>query len=88
MNNKFVKKLCKVNNPKKLVLLIQKLNMAQINNILKKRINDADKKIPDASELVQRTDYNAKTTEIEGKIHRISVLASSAALAEVEKKNI
>ena len=52
--------------------------MAQINNILKKRINDADKKIPDASELVQRTDYNAKTTKIEGKIHRISVLSDES----------
>ena len=33
--------------------------MTQINNILKKKNNDADKKIPYASELVQRTDYNA-----------------------------
>ena len=37
-----------------------------------KKINDTDKK-SDASEFVKKTDYNAKITEIEGKIPCISI---------------
>ena len=49
---------------------------------LEKKINDADKKIPDTSGL----DYNVKNTEIEGKISSITGLATNAALDAVENK--
>ena len=52
--------------------------MTQINQNQKK-------KIPDTSGLVRKTDYNAKITEIEGKIS-ISGLATNAALSAVENK--
>ena len=45
-----------------------------------------ENKIPDTSGLVKKTDYNAKITEVEGKIPSISSLATSAALARVENK--
>ena len=44
------------------------------------------KKIPDASKLVKKTDYNAKITEINGKIQSISGLATTSALIAVENK--
>ena len=44
------------------------------------------KKIPDASKLVKKTDYNAKITEIDGKIPSISGLATTSALIAVENK--
>ena len=44
------------------------------------------KKIPDASKLVKKTDYNAKITEINGKIPSISGLATTSALIAVENK--
>ena len=39
-----------------------------MDQILKKRISDVDKKILDVSDLVKKTDLNAKITEVEGKI--------------------
>ena len=45
-----------------------------------------ENKIPDTSGLVKKTDYNAKITEIEGKIPSISGLATNAALTAVENK--
>ena len=51
-----------------------------------KKINDTDKKIPDASRLDKETYYNANITEIEGKIPSITGLATSAALTTVENK--
>ena len=45
-----------------------------------------DKKIPDDSDLVEKTDFNAKVTEIEGKIPSISGLATNTALTAVENK--
>ena len=45
-----------------------------------------DKKIPDVSDLVKKTDFNAKVTEIEGKIPGISGLATNSALTAVENK--
>ena len=44
------------------------------------------KKIPDASGLVKKTDYNAKITKIEGEIPSISGLATLTALTAVENK--
>ena len=44
------------------------------------------KKIPDTSDLVKKTDYNTKITEMENKISDISNLATKAALTTVENK--
>ena len=44
------------------------------------------KTIPDTSGLVKKTDYNAKISEIEGKIPSISDLATNVALTVVENK--
>ena len=44
------------------------------------------KKIPDISNLVKKSDYNTKVSEIEGKISSISNLATTAALTTVETK--
>ena len=43
-------------------------------------INKVDKKIPDVSELVKKTNFNAKITEVEDKIPNITGLATSSAL--------
>ena len=50
------------------------------------QINQDQKKIPDTSRIVEKTNYNAKITEIEGKIPRVSGLATNAALTAVENK--
>ena len=47
---------------------------------------ELERKIPDTISLVKKVDYNAKITEIEGKIPSISGLATNAALTIVEKK--
>ena len=43
-------------------------------------------KIPDTSGLAKKTNYNAKITEIEGKIPSISGLATNAVLTVVKNK--
>ena len=53
---------------------------------LEKKIDDASKKILDASGLVIKTDYNAKITDIEGEIPSITSLATTAALNAVNDK--
>ena len=45
-----------------------------------------DKKIPDGSDLVKKTDLNAKITEIEGKIPSITGLTNNSALTAAENK--
>ena len=45
-----------------------------------------ENKIPDTSELVKKTDYNATFSEIENKVTSISGLATTSALTEVENK--
>ena len=45
-----------------------------------------EKKIPDTSGLVKKTDYNTKTTELEDKIPSISGLATNAALTTAGNK--
>ena len=45
-----------------------------------------DKKIPDKSSLVKKTNCSSKITEIEGKIPSISGLATNSALTPVENK--
>ena len=53
--------------------------MTQINQNQKENI-------PDTSRFVKKTDYNAKITEIEGKMPSISGLATNAALSAVENQ--
>ena len=53
---------------------------------LEKQISDADKKIPDVSHLVKKTDLNAKISEVEGKIPSITGLAINSALTAFENK--
>ena len=43
-------------------------------------------KIPDASGVVKKIDYNTKITEIKGKIPCITCLATTAALNVVDNK--
>ena len=50
------------------------------------KINKLDKKIPDVSGLVKKTDLNSKISEVEGKIPSISGLATTSALTAVENK--
>ena len=51
------------------------------------KISQVDKNIPDVSDLVKKTDLNAKITEAEGKIPSITGLATNSASSVVEKKN-
>ena len=53
---------------------------------LEKKINRADKNITDITGLVKTTVYNAKITEIEGKIPNITGLTTAVALTVVENK--
>ena len=53
---------------------------------LEKTISDADKKIPETSDLAKKTDLNAKITEIESKIPSITGLATNSTLTTVENK--
>ena len=46
--------------------------------------SELEKKIPNTSELVRKTNYNNKITEIENKISSIIGLARNAALTAVE----
>ena len=50
------------------------------------QIKNLENKIPDTSGFVKKTDYNAKITEIEGKIPSISSLATKTALLAGENK--
>ena len=45
--------------------------------------SEIENKIPDTSDIVKKTDYNAKITEIEGKIPSVSGFATNSALAAV-----
>ena len=51
-----------------------------------KQTKQLENKIPDTSGLVKKTDYNAKITEIEGKMPRSRGLATNALLTTVENK--
>ena len=53
---------------------------------MEKKISDVDKKTPDVSGLIKKTDFNAKFTEVEGKVPGISGLATNSALTAVENK--
>ena len=49
-------------------------------------MSNVDKKIPDVSGLVKKTNFNSKITEVEGKIPSISGLAINLELSAVENK--
>ena len=71
--------------------LVPKVNSIDISEfVLKTKCNtgksDFEKKIPDTNGLVTNTDYNAKITEIERQMSRISGLATTSALTEVGNK--
>ena len=75
-----LKKLCMINLPLRLTLLIllnlfKKLNTRLINEVLKK-INDAAKKYLILVDQLNITDYNAKINEVERKILSITGLAT------------
>ena len=53
---------------------------------LEKRINDADIKIPDASDLAKNTELNTEITEIESKIPNSTGLTTNSTLTAVENK--
>ena len=50
------------------------------------KIKKIDKKIPDISSFVNKTDFNNKVTEIEGKIHSTTGLANNSELTAVKNK--
>ena len=78
--------------------LVVKVNGIDTTNVVKKtkyekdgsdfedKITKIDKKIPDISDLVKKTDFNATITEVEGKIPSITGLATNSALTVVENK--
>ena len=71
--------------------LVAKVNNTGTSGFVLKTKYDTDKsalerKIPDTSTLVKKTDYYAKISEIEGKILSISGLATNLALIAVENK--
>ena len=47
---------------------------------------ELENKTPDTSGLVKKTNYNAKITEIEGKIPNANSLVTKTALTAVENK--
>ena len=57
-----------------------------LDQILKKKNSDVDKKIPDISGLVKKTDFNSKITGVECKTPSITGLATNSALTTVENK--
>ena len=48
--------------------------------------SELENKIPDASGVVKKTDYNTKITELENKVLNISNLATKIALTSIENK--
>ena len=50
------------------------------------KITKIDKKIPDVSGLVKKTDLNSKISEVEGKIPSITGLATNSALTTIENR--
>ena len=78
--------------------LVVKVNGIDTTNVVKKtkyekdgsdfedKITKIDKKIPDISDLVKKTDFIATITEVEGKIPSITALATNSALTAVENK--
>ena len=66
--------------------LVVKVKNIDTSGFVLKTKYDTNIKIPDTIGLFNKTDYNAKITEIENKIPSISGLATNAALTTVENK--
>ena len=69
--------------------LVEKVNNIDISGFVLKTQQDTDKielenKIPDTSGIVKKKDYNAKITEIQGKILSICGLGTNAALTAIK----
>ena len=71
--------------------LVAKVNSIDTRGFVLKAKNDTDKselenKVPDASGLVEKLDYNAKITEIESKIDSVSGSVTNTALTTIGNK--
>ena len=66
--------------------LVGKANNFDTNEFVFKMKSELENKILDTSDLVKKTDYNPKVTDIEGKIPDVSSLATKTVLTTVEKK--
>ena len=78
--------------------LVTKIDNIDTTNFVKKpkyerngsdfedKISKIDKKIPDVSSLVKKTDFNSKICEVVGQIPSISGLATNSGLTAVENK--
>ena len=55
-------------------------------NALDDKIDKVDKKIPDVTSFVEKTDFDSKIAEVEGKIPNTSGLATNSSLTAVENK--
>ena len=75
MHDKSVTKVNAINSSG----FILKTKYGTAKSDLEKKINDADKKIPDITDFVKKTDYNAKITEKEFGIPSTAGLATSIA---------
>ena len=80
--NKLVTKVDNIDT----INFVKKNKYGKDGSDFKDEITKIDKKIPDVSNLVKKTDFNAKTSEVEGKIPIISGLATTSALTAVENK--
>ena len=80
--NKLVIKVDNINTTN----FVKKTKYEKDGSDFEDKINKVDKKIPDVSSFVRKTHFNAKVTEIEGKIPSISCLATNLALTAVENK--
>ena len=80
--------------------LVSKVNSIDTTNFVSKtkyekdgsdfedKISKVDKKIPDVSDLVKKTEFNSKISEVEGKIPSITGLATNSALTAVENQQL
>ena len=66
--------------------LVTKILDDSVKKGLEKEIMDVNKKIPNTSGLVKKTDYNEKITEIENKIPDVTNLVTKAVLNRMRQK--
>ena len=66
--NKLVTKVDNIDNTK----FVLKTKFEKDGSDLEDKISKIDKKIPDVSRLVKKTDYSSKITELENKIRNVS----------------
>ena len=69
-----------------ITIFVSKTKYEKDGSDFEDKINKVNKKIPDVSDLVKKTDFSAKITEVEGTIPSIVGLATSSALTAVENK--